>query len=198
MRNFVARMLLCALTFFAACSQPTPPKQPESVPKASQPAIPPEILSVAQSVLGSEAEVLTFGDLAGMSQAHALVVNRLKKTPQGAVPGILVTRAAIVANEGGKWTELFRCDEHLKNAQGFLAGTPVAPVTGWRLQYEQSPEKGLILYFTPLQQPAGGYIQTISVRWNPKVKRYQSLDRNFQQFLGEVPTLGKIGFDLRR
>jgi hypothetical protein len=198
MHNLLGGILLCLLGLFVGCSQPTPSPQPEYVSKASESAIPPEILKVAQSVLGSEAEVLTSGDLVRTGQAQALVVNRLKKTPQGVVPGILITRAAIVASEGGKWAEVFRCDEHLKNTKGFLSGTPVAPVTGWRLQYEQSPEKGLILFFSPLQQPAGGYIQTISVRWNPKVKRYQSLDRSYQQFLGEVPTLERIGFDLRR
>ena len=29
----------------------------------------------------------------------------------------------------------------------------------------------------------------IEVRWNAKVKRYQSLDRNFENFLGELPSL---------
>ena len=47
----------------------------------------------------------------------------------------------------------------------------------------------LVMYFTPLDKPAGGYIQTIGIRWNPKVKRYESLDRTYEQFLGESPTL---------
>jgi hypothetical protein len=32
-------------------------------------------------------------------------------------------------------------------------------------------------------------VQTLGVRWNPNVKRYQSLDRTFEQFQGEVPAL---------
>jgi hypothetical protein len=45
------------------------------------------------------------------------------------------------------------------------------------------------MYFTPLDKPAGGYVQTIGVKWNPKMKRYQSLDRNYEQFLGETNSL---------
>ena len=199
MRFLISTLVSCTLLLVAACSQPAPPRpQPEVAQKPPEPVIPPEIIAVAESALGSEAEVLTFGDLARTGGQQVLVVNRLKKAPSGAVPGILVTRVAIVEKEGEKWKELFRCDEHLKNPKGFLAATPVAPVPGWRLQYEESPQKGLSLYFTPLQQPVGSYIQTIGVRWNPKAKRYQSLDRSFEQFLGETPTLQKVGFDLRR
>ena len=42
------------------------------------------------------------------------------------------------------------CDEHLKNAKGFLGLTPLSPVAGWRIQYEQDPVRGLQLYFTPV------------------------------------------------
>ena len=182
-------MLFCALTLLVACSRPAPP-QPAEVPAKPPAAVPPqEITSVVQSLLGSDAEVLVFGDLARTGQQQVLAVNRLPKTPAGAVPGILVTRAVVAENNGGKWKEVFRCDEHLKNPEGFLGGTPLAPVTGWRLQYEQNAEKGLLLFFTPLEQPRGGHVPTIGVRWNPKVKRYQSLDRNFEQFLGELPAL---------
>jgi len=103
-----------------------------------------------------------------------------------------------VSKEGMRWRELFRCDEHLKNPKGYLGGTPIAGVNGWRLQYEQSPEKGLTMYFTPLEQPAGGYIQTVGVRWDPKAKQYRSLDRNFEKFLAEVPMLGTVRSQLIR
>ncbi len=180
-------VLICVLALLAACSQSAPPKPAEAAPAA--PAIPPEIASVAQSTLGSEGEVLVHGDLARTGQQQVLVVNRLARAPTGTVPGNLVTRVVVAERSGGKWKEVLRCDEHLKTPQGFLGGTPIAPVTGWRLQYEQNAEKGLLLFFTPLEQPGGGHVPTIGVRWNPKVMRYQSLDRNFEHFLGEVPAL---------
>jgi hypothetical protein len=197
MRSFMVAFLCCALTFEVACNPPSQPKPAEAPAKPAAPAVPTEITRVAESVLGSEAEVLVFGDLAGTGQQQALVVNRLAKTPGGTAPGILVTRTVIVENDNGKWKEVLRCDEYLKNPNGFLGLTPINPVTGWRVQYEQNPEKGLVLYFTPLQMAGAAHIPTIGVRWNTKVKRYQSLDRNFEHFLSEVPTLEKPSSYLR-
>ena len=196
MRAMAKATAFCALAWLAGCSQPksTPVEAPAN---PAAPAVPPEILAVGQSVLGSEAEVLVFGDLARTGRQQVLVVNRLGKTPSGTVPGILVTRAVVAEKDGGKWKEVLRCDEHLKNPNGFLGATPIAPVTGWRLQFEQNAEKGLLLFFTPLAQPAGGHIPTIGVRWNPQVKRYQSLDRNFEHFLGELPALENIHSPLK-
>lgn len=144
---------------------------------------------MAENALGSEAEVLVFGDLALTGKQQILVINRLKKTPEGKAPGTLLTRAVIVEDDGGTWKQIFLCDEHLKNTKGFLGATPIAPVPSWRLQYEQHEDKGLVMYFTPLDKPAGGYVQTIGVRWNPKMKRYESLDRNYENFLGETTNL---------
>jgi len=197
MRLIAATVLSFALALLAACSQPAPPKSAEAETKPTAPAIPAEISSVAQSVLGSEAEVLVYGDLARTGQQQVLVVNRLARAPTGTVPGNLVMRVVVAEQSGGKWKEVLRCDEHLKNPEGFLGGTPIAPVTGWRLQYEQNIEKGLLLFFTPLEQPAGGHAPTIGVRWNPKAKRYQSLDRNLEHFLGEVPTLERVNSRLK-
>ncbi len=192
MRTIAATLFFCALALLAACSQPAP-SQPAAAPaKLGAPAVPREIASVAHSLLGLEAEVLVFGDLARTGRQQVLAVNRLAKTPAGADPGILVTRAALAENDGRKWMEVFRCDEHLKNPNGFLGATPITPVTGWRLQYEQNAESGLQLYFTPLELPGGGHIPTIGVRWNPKVKRYQSLDRNLERFQSEAPTLDRF------
>jgi hypothetical protein len=189
-------MFRSSLPLVGGCSEPTP-RTAEAPAKPPAPAAPPEIEAVAKSVLGSEAEVLVLGDLAHTGRQQVLVVNRLAKTPTGIVPGTLVTRAVVVENDGGKWKEIFRCDEHLKNPNGFLGATPIAPVNGWRLQYEQSAEKGLLLFFTPLAQPGGGHIPTIGVRWNPQAKRYQSLDRNFEHFLGELASLEKFHSSLR-
>ena len=40
---------------------------------------------------------------------------------------------SVLAEEsGGSWHELVRCDEHLKNDKGYLGGSPIGPVAGWR------------------------------------------------------------------
>jgi hypothetical protein len=196
--NITIAIVLLAAAILVACGEPPKPAEQPVASKPTAPAVPPEIEAVAQSVLGSEAEPLVWGDLALTGAPQVLAINRLKPLPGDQVPGIKFTRLALVSKEGGKWKELLRCDDHLKNPKGYLGGTPLSSVSGWRLQYEQLPEQGLALYFTPLEQPAGGYIQTIGVRWNPKAKRYQSLERTFQQFLGEVPSLGTVESQLKR
>lgn len=192
--KLIPRLVAFALAVFVciSCSSKSPSPAEKAAPAPSPPAtpaVPPDIQTAAESDLGSEAEVVAYGDLAKNGRTQALIVNRLKTTPQGTVPGTLISRAAIIEREDGHWNEIFRCDEHLKNPKGYLGGTPLAGVPSWRLQSEQNPEKGLQLYFTPLTKPTGGYVQTLGVRWNPEVKRYQSLDRNFEHFLGELPAL---------
>jgi hypothetical protein len=154
------------------------------------PAVPDEIQKVAEASLGSETEVLVYGDLSKTGPKQVLAVNRLKTTPEGIAPGILVNRLVILQSNGGAWKEVLRADEHLENAKGFLGGIPLAPINGWRLQLDQDdPKKGLVMYFSPIVAPKGGHIVPLGVRWNPEVKRYQSLDSTFQQFLSEVPQL---------
>ena len=187
MRKVSFFVIACGAALALAACGVSPPSPAKAEPAA--PAIPAEFQSAAQTALGSEVEVLRYGDLAKNGHPQVLAINRVKTTPQTAAAGTLVTRAAVVEKDGETWREVFRCDEHLKNTNGFLDGTPLSPVAGWKLQYEQDAEKGLIMYFTPLEKPVGGYVLTLGVRWNPKVKRYQSLDRSFVQFLGEVPAL---------
>ncbi len=190
----------CCLVWLGSCSQPEPQKPAEQPAQAAAPAapvVPTDIQAAAETALGSEVEVLIFGDLAKTDKQQLLAINRLKKTPTGVAPGILFTRAVIVENEGGKWTELLRCDEHLKNPKGYLGLTPLDPVNAWRLQYEQDNEKGLQLYFTPLQASGTSHVLPIGVRWNPQTKRYQSLDRNYEKFLLELPSLQNARSTLR-
>ena len=169
---------------------PAPAKSEAVAPTPPAPAIPDDVQKAAELALGSETEVLAFGDLSKSGPQQVLALNRLKATPQGVAPGTIVTRAVIIENDGSSWKQIFLCDEHLKNTKGFLGGSPLAPVNGWRLQFEQH-EKGLEMYFTPLSSPKGegGHVLPVGIRWNPKVNRYQSLDRTFQNFLGEVTTL---------
>jgi len=178
-------VILCA-----SCSSSNPAPETAQVPAArATPPVPEDVQDAANHVLGSDSEVLAFGNLAKNGHTQALVVNRLKTTPEGTVPGTLISRASIIENDDGRWKEIFRCDEHLKNTSGFLGGIPLAGVSSWRLQFEQHEDRGLVLYFTPLQAPTGGHVETIGVRWNPQVKRYQSLDRQYEHFLTEVPAL---------
>jgi hypothetical protein len=156
---------------------------------AATPAVDDEIQKAAEKSLGSETEVLLYGDLAKNGAQQVSAINRMKTTPQERVLGTVVTRAVVLQNDGGSWKEILRCDEHLENPKGYLGNIPLAPVNGWRLQTEQDADKGLELYFTPVTDPKGARALPIEVRWNPRVKRYQSLDRNFQTFLGEVPSL---------
>jgi hypothetical protein len=180
-----------------ACAADTPKPVPQAEAKPAVPAIPEDIQSAAQAVLGSESQVLAFGDLAKNGKQEFLAANVVPKTPTNNIPGTIVTRVVIAENTNGKWAEILRCDEHLKNQKGFLGLTPLAPITGWRLQYEQSDEKGLELYFTPLKGATDSHVLPIGVRWNKQTKRYQSLDRTYEHFLLENPTIQDARSSLR-
>lgn len=175
----------------AGCGQEAPPPKPAVEVKPAPPAVPEEIQSAADSLLGRETTVLLFGDLAKTGKQQFLAANVVPKSTKNSLPGTIITRAVIGEKQDGKWTELLRCDQHLKNSKGFLGLTPFASVVGWRLDYEQDPEKGLALYFTPLKGTgtADSHVLPIGVRWNPQTKRYQSLDRSYEHFLGESPTM---------
>ena len=173
----------------AGCSSETPKPAAQAESKPAAPAVPEDVQSAAESLLGSQAQVLVFGDLAKNGKQEFLAANVVPKTPTNNLPGTIVTRAVVVENNDGKWAEVLRCDEHLKNQKGFLGRTPLSGITGWRLQYEQSDVKGLELYFTPLKGAIDSHVQPIGVRWNPKTQRYQSLDASYEQFLLEAPTL---------
>ena len=171
-------------------SAATAPASPGATPGApTTPAVPDEIQKAAETALGSDTEVLLYGDLAKNGSRQILAVNRMKGTPQVAMPGTVITRGVILENIGGTWKEVLRCDEHLENPKGFLGNIPLAPVNGWRVQYEQDNDKGLLLYFTPAAHPKGARMLPVEVRWNAKAKRYQSMDRNFENFLYELPAL---------
>ena len=188
--------------FLVGCqsAQQTTPAEAAAPPAA--PAAVLETQRVAEAVLGEQAEVVARGDLAGNGSQQLLVVNRFEKGARGdVVPGnssaMFVTRAVIVEKkDDGKWAEVLRCDEHLKNPRGYLGGSPAAPVTGWRLEFTRDTDHGLVLRFTPAgagEQRASGEPEaegrTIAVRWNTRAKRYQSLNQSHKGYLGEVPTL---------
>lgn len=195
----------CAALFaLTGCNdQPKPATESTGAPtpaaetKPAAPAVPDDVDAAAKSLLGSETQVLLFGDLAKTGKRQLLAANVVPKTPKNNVPGTVITRAVIAEEDNGKWTELFRCDEHLKNQKGYLGMTPLDSITGWRLQYEQNEEKGLQLYLTPLKVNGDSHVLTIGVRWNPATKRYQSLDASYEKFLKESPQLSSLRSTLR-
>ena len=182
--------------FLAGCGQDTPPT-PAADAKPAAPAVPEDVQDAADALLGKETTVLLFGDLAKNGRQEFLAANVVPKSTKNNLPGTIVTRAVVGENVDGKWAEILRCDEHLKNEKGFLAGTPIGGVTGWRLAFEQDPEKGLALYFTPLKGAVDTHTLPIGIRWNSRTKRYQSLDRSYENFLNESPALSTARSNLR-
>jgi hypothetical protein len=183
--------------FFAGCGQDNPQPNPAAETKPA-PTVPEEVQSAADALLGKETTVLLVGDLAKNGNQEFLAANVVPKTPKNNnIPGTIVTRVVVAENHDGKWMELLRCDEYLKNAKGYLPGTPLSGITGWRLAYDQDPDKGLALYFTPMQGSTESHQLPIGVRWNPQTKRYQSLDRSYEHFLNEVPSLQNARSSLR-
>jgi hypothetical protein len=182
--------------FAAGCGEDAPPK-PTADAKPAAPAVPEDVQDAADALLGKETTVLLFGDLVKNGKQQFLAANVVPKSTKNNLPGTIVTRAVVAQSEDGKWAEILRCDEHLKNQKGFMPGTPIGGVTGWRLAFEQDPEKGLALYFTPLKGAVDTHMLPIGVRWNPDTKRYQSLDRSYEHFLNESPSLSTARSNLR-
>jgi hypothetical protein len=160
--------------------------------------------AVAEASLGKQAVILVRGDLAQNGREELLVVNPFpKEAPRAAgaanSTAIFVTRAAMLENNGGKWSQILLCDEHLKNPNGYLGGTPAARVSGWRLEYSQDANRGLEMKFTPAERFDAGNgntdprsaqnYPTFDVRWNPSAKRYQSYEQSQEKYLNEVPLL---------
>jgi len=182
-------VMAASIVLFGCGSEGAKPAT-EAEKKAAEPAVPEEMQDAARALLGSEAQVLLFGDLAKTGKPEVLVANVVPNTPKSVVAGTVVTRAVIAEKqEDGKWVELMRADEHLKNAKGFLGQTPLQAVNGWKLQHEQSAEKGMTVYFTPIKAGTNERTLPIAVAWNPATKRYQSMDLSYQHFLSEAATL---------
>jgi hypothetical protein len=187
---------MCFLTGCGA-QEPAPTTAAQAEAKPAERVVPEDVQAAAAALLGSETQVLVFGDLAKTGKQQFLAANVVPKTPTNSAPGTIVTRAVIAENSDGKWMELLRCDEHLKNEKGYLGLTPLSGVNGWRIQYEQDAEKGLQAYFTPLKVDGSAHVLPIGVRWNPATKRYQSLDRAYEHFLLEAPSLERARSTLR-
>jgi hypothetical protein len=187
-RSLSVTLALSVALLLAGCDSPQQ-SSATAEKKPAEPVVPEEYQDAAHALLGSEAQVLLFGDLAKNGKHQVLAANVLPNTPKSVIAGTVVTRAVIAENQDGKWVELMRCDEYLKNTKGYLGLTPLIPVTGWKVQYEDSPDKGATMYFTPVKTDTNQRTLPIAVKWNPAAKRYQSMDASYQSFLGEAPTL---------
>ncbi|MDQ1408313.1 MAG: hypothetical protein QOJ41_48 [Acidobacteriaceae bacterium] len=204
-KEFAPNIFIVALTATAfgalnvGCGTEAPKQtsEPAAQAKPAEPAIPEDIQDAAKHLLGSDAQVLLVGDLAKNGKRQLLAANVVPKTPKNNIPGTVVTRAIVAQDDDGKWTELLRVDEHLKNPKGYLGLTPLDSINGWRLQYEQNAEKGLQLYFTPLKVNGDTHVLPIGVRWNPATQRYQSLDASYEHFLKESTSLQNVRSTLR-
>jgi hypothetical protein len=199
----VQRALPCVMALFlAGCQAAQPPAPDPAAIEAAAKAE--EARAVADASLGKQAEVLAQGDLALNGREQLLIVNRLAAGAASS-PGesksspILVTRAAVLEKNNGKWSQVLLCDDHLKNPSGYLGGSPRSRVSGWRLEYAQDAAKGLEMKFTPAEkfdtgdvnvdQPSGQGSATFDVRWNNSTKRYQSFDQSHERYLSEIPSL---------
>jgi hypothetical protein len=185
----VASFTLAALLLTGCGDEPAPKPAAEEPAKPAEPAVPEDMQAAALNLLGKETQVLVFGDLAKTGKQQFLAANVVPKTPKNDIPGTIVTRAVIAEETDGKWSELLRCDEYLKNAKGYLALTPLAAVSGWKVQWDQDPVKGIQLYFTPVKTGADKHVLPIGVAWNRATKRYQSLDLTYEHFLMEKASL---------
>jgi hypothetical protein len=209
MKNYRLRAAVRILPWFmalclAGCQ--TAQQQPSDTGKAASASdkLAEEAQRVAEASLGKQSEILAQGDLALNGREQLLVVNRIA----GAGPAdremassspVYIMRAAVLEKNNGKWSQILLCDEHLKNPNGYLGGSPKTRITGWHLAYRKDPQLGLEMSFTPAtnfgventsQDEASQEKQpTYNVRWNKNTKRYQSFDKSHERYLGEVPSL---------
>jgi hypothetical protein len=165
------------------------PQPAETATKPTEPAVPDDVQAAASKFLGKETTVLAFGDLARTGTRQLLAANLVPKTPKDTVAGTIATRVVLAEETDENWHELVRCDEHLKNEKGYLGGSPIEPVSGWKVQFEKNDALGLTLYLIPIKGTIDPHVLPLAVRWNHAVKRYQTLDRNYEHFLSEAASL---------
>src|SRR5260370_9792970 len=120
--------------FLGGCGADTRKPATQAETKQAAPPVPEEIQLAAASLLGSESQVLAFGDLAKNGKQEFLVANVVPKTPTNNLPGTIVSRAVVVENSDGQCTEVLRRDAPLKNQNGYLGLSPLSPVTASLVQ----------------------------------------------------------------
>ncbi len=202
-RAFAFALLWILAALLAGCrltQTPAPAGDPAAGTAASETE---EAQRIADAALGKQAEILDRGDLARNGSEQLLVVNRLLKASGGPVAsknqsGVVVSRAVVLEKSDGKWREILRCDEHLKNPYGYLAAAGVTG-TGWDLVVGKDSGGELEMEFTAAALVNGADIHTgerkeaknptFVVRWNTKASRYQAYDRSQKRYLRETTAL---------
>lgn len=190
---FVQAWTLVALLVGCHSAQPAAPAG--DLAAATNESEADEAQRIADAVLGKQAEILNRGDLAQNGREQLLIINRYHAGPKNG-PTALITRAVVLEKSEGKWREIFRCDEHLKNPSGYLvAGT----AGGWELAVGRDPSNTLEMQFTSLDrfdaadvhkgERKGVKKPTFVVRWNTKANRYQAYDRSQKRYLRETTQL---------
>src|SRR5258706_493923 len=90
--------VLSLAIFLGGCGADAPKASPQAETKPAEPAVPEEIQLAAKALLGSESQVLAFGDLAKNGKQEFLVANVVPKTPTNNLPGTIVTRVVVAEN----------------------------------------------------------------------------------------------------
>src|SRR5262249_46996990 len=94
LRVIAVALVVCGCWIAGCDSGPSKPAAAEAA-KPAEPAVPEEMDSAAKVVLGREAQVLAFGDLAKTGKPEILAANVVPRTPQNTIPGTVVTRAVV-------------------------------------------------------------------------------------------------------
>jgi hypothetical protein len=205
LRAAVGTLTGCLMLFLAGCqtAPPVPPAENKPAAEMETAKVVDEARAAAEASLGKQAEILARGNLAQNGLEQVLVVNRVSEDARDGQPqdtsssAILVTRAAVLQRDGGRWSQVLLCDEHLKNPYGYLGGSHAAHAAGWRLQYRQGGAAGLEMRFTAAGRTGSGNAgedpesggAAFDVRWNKNAKRYQSYDQSHERYLSEIPSL---------
>ena len=188
---FIPVWTLAAMVTGCRSAQPSAPAVDSVAAKTASEAE--EAQRIADAVLGKQAEILDRGDLAQNGQEQLLIINRFGSGPKNGSTA-LITRAVVLEKSEGKWQEIFRCDEHLKNPYGYLVAANRA-ATGWDLVVGDTGGP-LEMAFTPAviggaADARGGERKevknaTFVVRWNTKANRYQAYDQSQKRYLRET------------
>ena len=105
-RSLFAAVVLVLMLAGCGSEAPKPAAEAENKPDAEKrpdaAAIPEEVQKVAKKLLGSDAQVLLYGDLAKNGMQELLAGNVVPNTPKSVVAGTVVTRAVVAENDDGK------------------------------------------------------------------------------------------------
>src|SRR5258708_32554561 len=97
--------VLSLAIFLGGCGADAPKPAAQSETKPAEPAVPDEIQLAAKALLGSESQVLAFGDLAKNGKQEFLAANIVPKTPTNNLLGTIWTVVSSAQETDGKWAD---------------------------------------------------------------------------------------------